>query len=241
MADQTIVRVLTGVGDKPALCNSSVTHTLFVKLVPLFPVENYISASTMDLLFLFPAVLSVSPLSWPTSAALRVPQALVARCEHWTVELGPSPFLNPVPSSPPSCTFFPNPRPPQTSPWVLPVSPAPLVRRCLLPRCPAGEYPPALRTAATWGCPAPCLTRLWPISSQCLSPLWPSSSPSQPHVNPLWLPVCVSPTAGCPGHNQVQYFRGAATRVPPDVCWICLSLVTCLNEIIALTHFQFFS
>ncbi|XP_042350546.1 nck-associated protein 5-like isoform X2 [Plectropomus leopardus] len=93
-----------------------------------------------------------------TSTVLLVPQAPAARCEHWTVELGPSPFLNPVPSSPPFCTSSPNPHQPQNNPSVLSVSPVRPARTCLLPHYPGGESPPALRTAAMQGCQTPSPT-----------------------------------------------------------------------------------
>lgn len=163
------------------------------------------TTSTMvSLLCCSSCVPSLSLPPWATSTVLPVLQALAARCEHWTVELGPSPSLNPVPSSLPSCTSSPNLHRPQNSPSVLPVSPVPPARRCLLPHYPGGEYPPVLRTAAVQGCQTLCLTPPWPMSSQCLSPLWPSSSPSNPSLNPLWPPVCVIPRAGYPGHHKVQ-------------------------------------
>lgn len=146
------------------------------------------------------------PLPWATSTVLLVPQAPAARCEHWTVELGPSPFLNPVPSSHLSCTSFPNLHQPQNSPSALPVSLVPPARMCLLPHYPGGEYPQVLRTAAMQGCQTPCPTLPWPISSQCLSPLWPTSSPSNPSLNPLWpLPVCVIHRADYPDRLKVRY------------------------------------
>lgn len=152
-----------------------------------------------------PPSLPPSP-SWATSTVLPVLQALAARCERWTVGSGPSPFLNPAPSSPPSCTFSPSLHQPLNSPSVLPVCPVPPVRRCLLPLYPGGEYPLALRTAAvTQGFQTPCQTPPWPMSSQCLSPLWPSSSPSNPSLNLLCpLRVCVIPIAGYPDHHKVQ-------------------------------------
>lgn len=150
------------------------------------------------------------PLSWATSTVLPVLQALAARCERWTVGSGPSPFPNPAPSSPPSCTFSPSLHLTPNSPSVLPVFPAPPVRRCLLPLYPGGESPPA---AVTQGFPTPCQTPLWPVSSQCLSPLWPSSSPSKPSLNLCCPPrVCVKPRAGYPDRLKVRF--DVRTRSP---------------------------